>query len=302
MNSNKFLTLLIIAIFQICFSANATEIKELTNNDFKTFSDEEMNFGLQDKNGNIIFEPKYKKLIRLGQKAWIVQKKNKYGIIDLNGNFLIEPKYRHADRVLGKYAKLGNDNDFGIYDENGKAILQPEYRKIDILYGQMFLTYKNYKYGITDFSGKQLLENKFDDIYMPNPKTMRIKQEGEWYEISRLSNTEIQLPEGTKKITIDNKDYKVTHLVANTGIWTGYSALTFSDYFIKIFSSISPAYEETIDELMFSHGTDTVAIFMKLSWIPKFPITYAKKYFHNIVTPQNGPLSDIRTDLKKQLK
>ena len=75
-----------------------------------------------------------------------------------------------------------------------------------------------------------------------------------------------------------------------------------TEYIIKIFSSISPAYEETIDELMLSHGTDTITIFMKFSWLPKFPVTYIQKYYNILTAPNNGPLSDVRTNVKKQLK
>lgn len=238
----------------------------------------------------------------LGENSWLVQKKNKFGILDTSGKYLVEPKYRHAERLFGKYAKLGNEKDYGLYDEYGNTIIAPEYTKIDPLYGKMFLTCKKYKYGISDISGKILLENKFDDIYMPTPKSLRIKHEGEWYEIERWQAGNFEVAENVTKVTINEQDFKVTHLINNTGVWSGYSALTFSDYFIKIFSSISPAYEDTIDELMLSHGTDTVTIFMKFSWLPKFPFTYAKKYYNNFIAPNNGPLSDVRADVKKQLK
>ena len=222
--------------------------------------------------------------------------------MDSSGNYLIKPKYRHVERVFGEYVKLGNDKDFGLYNQKGEVVIAPEYTKIDPLFGRMFLTCKDYKYGISDETGKILLKNEYDDIYMPTPKTMRIKYDGEWYEIERLAKDEIILPEGVHKITVDNKDYKVTHLIANTGVISGYSALTLADYTLKIFSSISPAYEETIDELMLSQGAETVSIFIKLGWIPKFPFTYAKKYYNNLRAPNNGPLSYVRNDMKKQLK
>lgn len=53
---------------------------------------------------------------------------------------------------------------------------------------------------------------------------------------------------------------------------------------------------------MLSKGADTVSIFMKLGWIPKYPITYIKKYYQNVRNPNNGPLSQVRFELKKQIK
>ena len=263
---------------------------------------EDGNFGLKDKQGRIVVPAQYKKLIRVGNSSWIVQKKNKFGLIDSSGNVIIPPKYKHVNRILGKYVKFGNTNDYGLYDEEGNIIIPPEYSSIALLFGERFLTCKNYKYGITDNKGNQLLINVFDDIYMPNPKLLRVKFEGEWFEIEELENGNITMPEDTTKVKFNDKDFRITHLAVNTGLGAGYSALTATDYVLKLFSSVSPAYEQTIDELMFSQGADTVSIFVKLGWIPKFPFTYIQKYYETYRNPNNGPLSDIRTDVKKQIK
>lgn len=269
--------------------------------DMVVFSDEG-NFGLKDKAGNIVVDAKYKKLIRLGESAWIIQKGSRFGLMDSSGNILIKPKYRHVDRVLGKYVKLGNDKDYGLYDDKGNAVIPAEYSMIEPMFGEMFLTCKKYKYGIVNKNGEILLKNEFDDIYMPDLHTLRLKYEGEWYQIERMTAEDIELPEGVKKVTINNKEFKVTHLVSNTGVVSGYYTLTAADYILKIISSISPAYEQTIDELMFSQGADGISVFVKLGWIPRFPFTYAKKYYDNFMAPNSGPLSDLRYDLKKHIK
>ena len=264
------------------------------------FSDENALFGLKNSQGCVTVKPEFKKLIRLGDSSWIVQKRNKYGIIDSNGNYLIKPKYRHVDRVFNKYVKLGNDFNFGLYDEYGDAILAPEYSSIDLLFGGMLLTCKNYKYGVADFSGKILLENKFEDIYMPKPNIMRLKYDGSWYEIEKISKGDFTIPENIKNLE-DNPDFKISSFVNSPVAASGYSAITFTDYILKLLSSISPAHEETIDELMFSQGADTLSIFMKLSWIPKYPVTYAKKYYYYVRIPNNGPLTKIKDNLKQKM-
>ena len=291
----------LLMVFNGCAYAAQDEVLPLKVSDVKVFSDDGY-FGLKDKNGNIVVEAKYKKLIKVGDGAWIIQQKNRFGLIDSNGGILVKPRYRHVERVFGKYVKLGNDNDYGLYDETGKAVIAPEYSSIEPLFGKMFLTCKKYKYGIVDFEGKKLLDNEFDDIYMPNPKALRVQYEGEWYEIERLKSENITLPEGVKKVKINNEDFQVTHLVTNTGLLSGYSAVTAADYTLKILSSISPAYEDTIDDLMLSQGADTISIFVKLGWIPKFPFTYAKKYYQNLRNPNNGPLSGVKNELKRQIK
>lgn len=257
--------------------------------------------GLKDSQGNVIVKSEYKKIIRLGTTSWIVQKGNRFGVIDCRGNFLVTPKYRHVERFKSKYVKLGNENDFGIYDENGVAIIQPNYSAIEPLYGEKFLTCKNYKYGVIDFDGNVLIDNVLDDIYMPNFDTLRVLYQGQWYDIQQVKKEDIELPEDVQKIVLNDKEFKVTHLVANTGLFSGYSVVTTADYILKSISSISPAYEDTIDDLMLSQGADTVTIFMKLSWIPKFPFTYAKKYYQIYRNPNNGPLSGVKNTLKRKI-
>ncbi len=275
---------------------------KISGRDLTTFSQNER-WGFKDKNGNIIVEPIYKKLIRLGDSSWIVQnKKNKFGLIDNCGNVIVPIKYNHADRMVTKFAKFGNTYDYGIYDEYGNTIVEPKFSKIDILYGKMFLTYKNYKYGIVGFDGKTILENEFDDIYMPKPNVMRIKYQGRWIELEQVNADTLTLPADAKHNLATKEDLDLRNIVVNTGVVSGYSVLTFSDYVIKLFSSISPAHEDTIDELMLSQGADTMNIFMKLTWLPKYPFVYARKYYENVRNPHNGPLTDIRDELKQQMK
>lgn len=285
------------AFAQDSSEALKAEVQKVSNVDVYT---EKGKFGLTDGEKNIT-KAVYKKLIRLGESSWIVQYKTKYGLMDSEGNYLILPKYRNVERVVEKYVKFGNDNDYGLYDEHGHTIIQPEYSSIDMLYGQMFLTCKNYKYGIVDINGNTILENEFDDIYMPKSNVLMIQYNGNWCEIEKISESEITLPQDISKLSED-KDFKMTNLVVNTGVMSGYSVLTFTDYVLKLFSSISPAYEATIDELMFSQGAETVSILMKLTWLPKFPIVYVKHYYKNVRNPNTGVLSNSRKSLKNQMR
>lgn len=258
-------------------------------------------FGLEKTDGTKITKPIFKKLIRLGDKSWIVQYRYKYGVIDYNGDYIILPKYRNVDRIADKYVKLGNDHDYGLYNEDGGTIIQPEYSSIDLLYGKMFLTCKNYQYGVVDMQGNTLLNNEFDDIYMPKPNVMMVQYQGIWSKIESMSDTEITLPFDIDEIS-ENKDFKITNLVVNTGVGAGYSVVTLTDYFLKMISLISPAYEATIDELMYSQGADTLSILMKFTWLPKFPFTYIKQYYRLLRRPNSGPLANTRSTLKKQMR
>lgn len=258
-------------------------------------------FGLKTDETQIT-KPEFQKLIKIGENVFIVQKKNKFGLINSEGSFIAKPIYTHADRMLGSFAKLGTEKNYGLYNQNGELIIPHEYTVISPMFNGLFLTCKNYKYGIINSEGKRIIENKFDEIYMPDKNTLRIEHEGEWNELQELSSKNIKLPDDVMQVTFDDKEFTVTKLVTNTGVISGYSVLSFTDYLLKVFSSISPAYEQTIDELMFSKGVDSVPVLIKLTWVPRFPVTYAKKYYNNFKSPNTGPLVDVRKTLKKKIK
>lgn len=265
-----------------------------------TVFSEDGKFGLKNEQGETIVDAKYKKLIRLGESSWIMQSGSKFGIIDDSGTVLVDAKYSKADRMLGKFAKFAKGDKFGIFDEKGFVILPVEYSSIDLLFGGMFLTCKNYKYGVTDFNGQPILDNIFDDIYMPKRNKMVIVYNGQQFEIESSKDGELTLP-----IDIvanrDNVDFTITELIQKPAATTGYYSVTATNYLLKIISSISPAYEQTIDELMFSQGADAANIIMKFTWLPKFPIVYAKKYYQNLVAPNNGPLGGVKNNLRRHL-
>ena len=164
----------------------------------------------------------------------------------------------------------------------------------------MFLVNRNYKYGVVDMKGNQLIDYVADDIYMPKPNIMRVKYQGEWYEIEQVSASTLTLPNDVKNIK-ENDEFKITKLITSPVAASKYSLVTTADYSIKIFSSISPAYEATIDELMLSQGAEAVSIFMKIGWLPKFPVVYVKNYIKILKNPANGPLSKMKEEIKQEL-
>ena len=272
----------------------------LAASDVVVYSNDSGKFGLKDENNNIITEADYKKLIRLGDNAFIALKRSKYGLISKDGTELVKFKYTPAARLLGKYVKFKNGKGFGLYDEYGKTIIPQEQDTIDLLFGGMFLVSKDYKFGVRDKDVNILIDYVCDDIYMPKPNIMMVKYNGEWYEIEQVKAETLTLPEDIKNIKSD-QTFKITKLVTSPGAASKYSLVTATDYTLKIFSSISPAYEATIDELMLSQGAEAISIFMKIGWLPKFPIVYTKNYFKILRNPDNGPLSGVKDSIKQEL-
>ena len=159
----------------------------------------------------------------------------------------------------------------------------------------MFVTCKNFKYGIYDFNGQMLADNVFDDIYMKDPNKLIIVYGGLPYLVERKDGQSFDMAEIYTSMDFIISEYDPDPLTV-----TGYYGVTVADYILKIFSSISPAYEKTIDELMYSQGADTVNVLMKFSWLPKFPFVYAKKYYNTLIDPTNGPLNSVKSNLKNK--
>ncbi len=266
----------------------------------KPFVDENNLWGLKTDSEEILIEPQYKKLIILGESSYIVQKNRKFGLVDSKNTILVPLRYNHAERLLGKYLKIGTDSKFGLYNEFGKELLPVEYSSVDILYGGLFLTCKSNKFGVIDSNGNILLKNSFDSIYMPESNKMRIKYLGKEYEIEYTGGDTLVLPEDVNSIAADD-NYLISEITDNPATVATYSAVTLTDYVLKLFSSISPAHEKTIDTLMLSKGVDAVGIYFKLGWIPKYPFVFAKKYYNTLKDPSNGPLSNVKANLKQKL-
>ena len=247
-----------------------------------------------------ITEAKYKKLIRLKDSSWLFLQKNKYGIMNNEGQILVEPKFSQAYRYAGRFAKLGNRGLYTLYDENANIIIPLEYSSIDILYGKMFLVEKKYKYGLISYNGDIILAPVADDIYMPKPNILKIQYDGIWYEIEHKRKDTLELPADFTELASDD-GVKITQIIQNPIASAGLGVVSAGDYFIKLFSSISPAYEQTIDELIFNKGADGASALIKCSWLLKFPFVYGKNYINNLAAPNNGPLSDVKANLKNKI-
>lgn len=290
------LTLLLI----ICLCPLAFSNEQPANNTLQkaTVYQVKNKFGL--KSGDtILTEANYTKVIKLGENAWIVQYKNKYGVMNHKGEIIVPIKYRWADRIGSNLVKLGNDNDYGVYNDLGEVIILPDYSLIERISKDFFLTCQNYKYGLVDMSGNIVLENMFDSIFIPDEKTLVLQYQGEWFKLDILKKEDIGFE--IKKSQDDGAN-SIGEVMVKTGAISGYSVLTFTDYVLKLFSSLSPAYEATIDELMFAKGGDAVPVIMKFTWLPKMPFTYVKNYYKQIRKKESDVLSQPRYYLKRKYK
>ncbi len=294
----KKLALFILALF-LCHQTVMAEVSVYS---------EKGKFGLKDNQTNIT-EAKYKKLVRLGTSSWIMQKGIKFGIIGDDGEIIIEPKYNQAERLVNKYVKFRKGGSYCLLNEKGQDVLGENdsetisyFSTIDLLYGGLIVTSKNHKYGLASFDKKIKINNIFDDIYMPDFNTLVFIYGDKTIEFTKQEKSDYIIPSDYNFVNLEDADLKLSDIANSPFATTGYYSVTLTDYILKIISSISPAYEYTIDELMFSQGADSVSVIMKCSWMPKFPFVYAKNYYNIITDPTNGPLNKAKKNLRKHIK
>lgn len=125
-----------------------------------------------------------------------------------------------------------------------------------------------------------------------------MQYQGEWYKLSVVKEDGINFE---VKSSDDEDGNTIGEMVIKTTAASGYTVLTFTDYVLKLFSSLSPAYEATIDELMFAKGGDAVSVIMNFTWLPKLPFTYLKNYYKSIRRQDSDVLSQPRNYLRKKL-
>ena len=203
---------------------------------------ENKKFGLKNELGDTIVPAKYKKLVRLGEKSWIMQSGTKFGIINDNGDVVAEPIYNQAERLLNKYVKFRKGSNYCLLDENGNDVIGNSdnsisvemFSSIDLLYGGFIVTSKNHKYGLRSFNGVIRLDNIFDDIYMTDKNTMVIVYGNKSMEFKKNADDTNQ-DFSFEFEDLQKEDLSLSDIKNSPFATTGYYGVTLTDYILKFF-------------------------------------------------------------------
>lgn len=138
-----------------------------------------------------------------------LEQDGKFGIIDKNGNIVIEPKYFSIDipnPTKAVFIKSEDGKSFSAIDNNGNDIFK-EYESVEAIsinnissnipYEKTVLKYKqNGLYGLIDFEGKKITENIYNSITNIDYKegNLKVEQNGQ-YGVINIKGTNIIKPE-----------------------------------------------------------------------------------------------------------
>ncbi len=113
-------------------------------------------FGIIDKNGDWIAEPKDWVLSEYSDGLCKAMENGKYGYIDVNGDWAIEPKFDNADNFYGGLAAVydGETGLYGFIGKDGEWAIEPQYSLF------MPFTDDGYAYASADGENIHIIDKK----------------------------------------------------------------------------------------------------------------------------------------------
>ena len=134
--------------------------------------------GVMNKNGEVIIEPKYDKILPLGDGRYISKEKGQFALITNNENLTLNTYDYLSGRKDNTFFLVEKGNKAGVIDKVGKQILSTSYKCIDF-----YLIEKGYfvvedfsgRYGLFDLKGNKVLDFKYENIYDIEDNNVRVE-------------------------------------------------------------------------------------------------------------------------------
>ena len=134
-------------------------------------------FGVVDMYGNIIIEPQYKSIEKLGDNFVV----NKNLIVDKNNNIIKYTNYDEID-VMYKYGIAVLDDKECIINQNGEVLVNYGYNDILITSNKnIVIASKNNLWGVIDLNNNIIIDFKYDWIeYCSTPNRFIVKLDNKY--------------------------------------------------------------------------------------------------------------------------
>lgn len=161
----------------------------------KEFKDNNNLYGLKDKNGNVVVEPKYTEISYFSNDIMKIEMKiesgYKKGLIDgRTGKEIIPPKYNFINSpelgmLMGKMEiSLGESDKYGVINNTGREIIPAIYDDIKLTKGGFAIVTihkigEASKMGVIDAEGREIIPAIYNPIRpMENNKGFRVRLNG----------------------------------------------------------------------------------------------------------------------------
>ena len=148
-------------------------------------------FGLCDDTGNIIIEPNYKKIEKIGddyKNCYIVTNENdKFGIIGFDKNEILEAKYDEIKPICAEDNYVVKENGkYIVINKSGEKQINKEFEDIEAINKDYVIAKSSEgKYGVVDRQGETKIDFKYDKLSQTNSANYIAKQ-GDKYGIVNI--------------------------------------------------------------------------------------------------------------------
>lgn len=128
------------------------------------------NLGLCDNSGNIIIEPKYKKIANIEDNYKngyiVVDSDNKYGIIGFDKSVILECNYEEVKGIYGgaNLFIVKENGKYQVINKDGQTVLQDKFDDATAINGDYIVAIKSGKYGVIDIYGETKIKFEYSEI------------------------------------------------------------------------------------------------------------------------------------------
>lgn len=149
--------IIVFFLFSICIKAYSSENLYPIN--------DKNGGGYINKNGEIILKQKYNFALRFNGNYAIIQAKNlKYGVIDKKGNIVIEPRYEDLKNLSENFVIYKKDGKFGYIDILKNAVSNASFEDIKEFKEGLAAAKKEDKWGFINKKGEFIIKPEYYDV------------------------------------------------------------------------------------------------------------------------------------------
>ncbi|KJF44278.1 WG repeat-containing protein [Draconibacterium sediminis] len=175
-------------------------------------------WGLIDKNGQVIFQPRYDGIQRIenDNEHFVVSMADKEGILNLNNNWVIDPIYESVEWFVGEKAIVYYKGKAGIINTNKVWVIEPIYESIAV-YGNYVIVENENEYGIIDFSNNSIKDIQYEELIFDEESNCFVARQNGFYGIVNPQG-EWQVEPKWEQIIIVNSRHLIVQINEKSGV------------------------------------------------------------------------------------
>ncbi|NCB55881.1 MAG: WG repeat-containing protein, partial [Epsilonproteobacteria bacterium] len=142
-------------------------------------------YGLIDKQGNWVMEPKFQWIGCFKRGLALVRDNLKEGIIDESGAYVLKPIFDKIDFITDTTPEIigvEKDKKHGFIDRNGQWIIEPKFKRLRFFTpdGIAVASEDGKRYGLINRDAEWVVEPKFDEINPFSDGIAEAKVDDKW--------------------------------------------------------------------------------------------------------------------------